>query len=179
MNRILNAVLGCSLAIFVIGCGGSEPIPLEIGSAAPTFSLPALGKATGTVTSEQFRGKITVLNFWSTSCAVCLDEIGDLIRVHNDGKAVVISIALEKNPDYVNRFLKERGILYTVALGDDDVFSRYDGFAIPYTLIIDRSGAIRKRVYGRIHSDELSKVIDEIDGSSVAVRTVQLDPAAP
>ena len=56
-----------------------------------------------------------------------------------------------------------------MALGDEDVFSRYEGYAIPYTIVLDRSRAIRMRVYGRVGADELVKVIDKIDRTSVAL----------
>ena len=169
MKRSLTFVLGCSMAVLILGCRGSEPAPTEIGDIAPAFSLPAVGQASGKITSDQLQGKITVLNFWSTTCAVCLKETEELARVHNSGKAVVIGIALEKDADYLSRFVKDRGISYPVAVGNEDVFSRYDGYAIPYTLVLDRSRAIRKRVYGRVEADELAKVIDEIDRTSVAL----------
>lgn len=173
MNRSLNLIIGYSAAFLILGCKGSDPTPIEIGDTAPAFSLTAVGQTSGKVTSDQLQGKITVLNFWSTTCAVCLKETEDLARVHNSGKAVVIGIALEKDAEYVGRFVKDRGINYPVVLGDEDVFSQYDGYAIPYTLVLDRSRAIRKRVYGRIEAEELGKVIDEIDRSSVALGTVK------
>ena len=173
MKRSLTMVFGCSAAFLILGCKGSEPIPVEIGDIAPAFSLPAAGNVSAKVTSDQLQGKITILNFWSTTCAVCLKETEDLARVHNSGKAVVVGIALEKDADYVGRFVKDKGINYPVALGDEDLFSQYDGYAIPYTLVLDRSRAIRKKVYGRIEAGELAKVIEEIDRSSVALAPTQ------
>jgi peroxiredoxin len=155
-------------ALVVLGCSSSDPAPVEIGDTAPPFSLPSADQATGLVTSDQFHGKITVINFWSTTCEVCLKEIDDLARVHRSGKAVVIGIALETDADYVRRFVKQRGISYTVALGNEDIFARYDGAGVPYTLVLDRSGAIRLRLYGRIEGDELEKFIDKIDRGRVA-----------
>jgi thiol-disulfide isomerase/thioredoxin len=74
MKRSLTLVLGYTAAFLMVGCKGSDPIPLEIGDTAPAFSLTAVGQASGKVTSGHFQGKITVLNFWSTTCAVCLKE---------------------------------------------------------------------------------------------------------
>jgi peroxiredoxin len=175
MKRSLTTVLGCSAAILVLGCQGGEPVSLEIGDRAPSFSLPAVGTS-GKVTSDQLQGKITVLNFWSTTCAVCLKETEDLARIHDSGKAVVIGIALENDADYLGRFVKDRGIRYPVALGDEATFSKYDGYAVPYTLVLDRSQVIRKRVYGRIEAADLAKFIEEIDRSSVTLGSNQ--PAA-
>jgi cytochrome c biogenesis protein CcmG, thiol:disulfide interchange protein DsbE len=169
MKRSLAFVFGCSMPFLILGCVGSEPAPAEIGDIAPAFSLPAVGQSSVQITSDQIQGKITVLNFWSTTCAVCLKETEDLAHIHKSGKAVVIGIALEKDADYLGRFVKDRGISYPVAVGNEDVFSRYDGYAIPYTLVLDRSRAIRLRVYGRVEADELTKVIDKIDRTSVAL----------
>jgi peroxiredoxin len=173
MKRSLKMILSCTAAVLVFGCKSSESEPIEIGDRAPAFSLPAVGQASGKVTSDQLQGKIAVLNFWSTTCAVCLQETEELTRVHNSGKAVVIGIALEKDVDYVGRFVNDRGIKYPVALGDEDVFSRYDGYAIPYTLVLDRTGIVRLRVYGRVEASELAKIIDKIDRNSLAQAQVQ------
>jgi peroxiredoxin len=171
-------VLGSSVAILILGCKGSEPVPIEIGDTAPSFSLPAVGGAAGKVTSDELRGKITVLNFWSTTCAVCLKETEDLTRIQDSGKAVVIGIALEQDSDYLGRFVKDRGIKYPVLVGNEDVFSRYDGYGIPYTLVLDRSRAVRKKAYGRIDADELARVIDEIDRSPAALGPPRPDAEA-
>jgi cytochrome c biogenesis protein CcmG, thiol:disulfide interchange protein DsbE len=171
MKRSFAVILGCSATIFVLGCKGNEPTSIEIGDPAPAFSLPAVGQASGRITSEQLQGKISVVNFWSTTCAVCLKETEDLARIHDSGKALVIGIALENDADYLGRFVKERGIKYPVAQGDEDTFSRYDGYAVPYTLVLDRSRSVRKKVYGRIDEEELKKVINEIDRMSVALES--------
>jgi peroxiredoxin len=177
MKRILKTILGGWAAVLIAGCAGGEVTSLEIGDAAPPFSLPTVGQqASARLSSDDLQGKISVLNFWSTTCAVCLKETEDLARVHRSGKAVVIGIALETDADYVGRFVKDRGIDYPIALGNEDLFARYDGYAVPYTLVLDRSRAIRKRVYGRIEADELARVIDQIDRSPVALgpaRTAQ------
>jgi peroxiredoxin len=176
MKRSLTLVLSALVPLLIVGCIGSEPSPAGIGDIAPAFSLLAVGQSSSKITSDQLKGKITVLNFWSTTCAVCLQETEALTRLHNSGKAVVIGIALETDADYVGRFVKARGISYPVAMGDEATFSRYDGYAIPYTLVLDRSRAIRLRVYGRIETDELAKAIDKIDNSSVAVASTQPKP---
>ena len=173
MKRTLVVALCCTALFLIIGCGGSEPASTEIGDIAPPFSLPAVGKASGKITSDQIQGKITVLNFWSTTCAVCLKETEELAQIHKRGKAVVIGIALEKDADYLCKFVKDRGISYPVAVGNEDVFSRYEGYAIPYTIVLDRSRAIRLRIYGRVEADELAKVIDKIDRTSVALVSSQ------
>jgi peroxiredoxin len=169
MKRPLITILGNLAAVLVIGCKGADPIPVEVGHTAPAFNLPTVGDNVRQVNSDEFRGKITILNFWSTTCSVCLKETEELARVQDGGKAVVVGIALDEDADRLGRFVNDRGIKYPVLMGNDEVFSMYDGYAIPYTLVLDRSGAVRKKVYGRIDADELFKLIDEIDRPSVAL----------
>jgi peroxiredoxin len=178
MKRFLTTILGCSATVLIVGCQGSEPISLEIGDPAPAFSLPAVGQASGKITVDQLKGKIAILNFWSTTCSVCLAETEDLARVHDSGKAIVVGIALEDDADYVGRFVKARGIRYPVALGDEDTFTRFDGSAVPYTLVLDRSMVVRKRVFGRIDADDLARAIDEIERTPVALGSAQASEVA-
>src|SRR5258707_2508431 len=51
----------------------SDPL---IGAAAPNFALPALnGKSGQQISLASFKGKAVVLNFWSSSCEPCKDEM--------------------------------------------------------------------------------------------------------
>jgi thiol-disulfide isomerase/thioredoxin len=169
MNRAAFLPLLSVLAsVSSAGCGGTEPAPIEIGDLAPSFSLPVAG-GTGVVSQQSLQGKITILNFWSMSCSVCLKETEDLGRVHEAGKAVVVGIALDEDGDQLCRFVKAMGIKYPVVRGNEDVFSRYDGSAIPYTLILDRNRAVRKRVIGRFSSEEIEREIQKLDGSSITL----------
>ena len=168
----LTLLLTCSLTLLVAapGCRGTDPRPLEIGDRAPGFDLPAVAGGVGRLSSNQFKGQIVVLNFWSTSCSVCLKETEDLARIHEGHRARVVSIALDSDPDDLRKFVKEKGIPYSVLVGNEQVFSQFDGYAIPYTLVLDRSGVVRRKAYGRIESEELTRVIEKIDGSQVALR---------
>jgi peroxiredoxin len=52
------------------------------GQRAPDFSLKSL---TGeTVTLNQFKGKIVVLNFWFISCAPCREEMPLLNKIKSE-----------------------------------------------------------------------------------------------
>jgi cytochrome c biogenesis protein CcmG, thiol:disulfide interchange protein DsbE len=168
MKRSIEVLFGSLAALLLAGCGASDPPPIELGDAAPAFSLPTVSQVPGRVTSEDLKGKIAVLNLWSTTCAVCLKETEELAQIHRRGKSVVIGVALETNIDYVRRCINERAETDTIALGDEATFGRFDGYAVPYTVVLDRSGVIRLKVYGRIEANELEKVIDRIDNQSVA-----------
>ena len=169
-SRRCAIVLSGILFTWMGGCGSDNQAPLELGIVAPSFTLPAVdGK--NMVSSETLQGKITVLNFWSTSCSVCLKETEDLERIHDTGKAAVIGIALDTDSEHLGQFVKSKGIKYPILVGNEEVFLRYDGAAIPYTLVLDQNRTVRKRAYGRMAAEDIERVIEEIEGKSAALAT--------
>ena len=69
-----------------------------------------------------YRGKWVLVNFWATWCAPCLEEIPDLIALHNAHKntdLIVIGMALEyPSAKMVLDFVKEHAITYPIVLGN-------------------------------------------------------------
>ena len=148
-----------------LGCSTNQIA--ELGDKAPTFDLPI-------ITSNDFLNlaqdgeKPIVLNFWSTSCGACIQELPDLNRIHNDENAVVMGIALDNDVESVNRIIKKNSINFEVALGTQKLFEQYDGYGIPYTLILDKDRRIRKRFRGKASYEDIAstlKKIEEIDGA--------------
>jgi hypothetical protein len=83
-------------------------------------------------------------------------------------------VALDEDNDRVRRFLKSKKdshkpISFPVLLGNEEVFTRFEGYGIPYTLVLDRSLTIRHKANGRIALGNLVRIIDEIGGQQVRV----------
>jgi thiol-disulfide isomerase/thioredoxin len=139
MKSSLLKLSVCFLLLFILSCKDSGPQnsgEVKIGGVAPAFSLKSLdGK---TVTSDLLKGHVVVLNFWATWCAPCRKEIPELKELAAHSKAKVIGIALDQEGlRAVKPFVEQHGINYTVLLGNEEVFSRFRGFSIPYTLVLD------------------------------------------
>ena len=116
---------------------------IAVGMEIPAFELPALGG--DEVSSESYLGKPTVLNFWATWCGPCVKEIPTLKAIHRDSPANVVTIAIDEQGESIVRpFVEKHGIDYPVLLGDTELFRRYNGTGIPYTLILDASHRIVK-----------------------------------
>jgi thiol-disulfide isomerase/thioredoxin len=145
MRSPVLMIFACSVVAISFGCGGGDQSSgsVVLGSRAPKFSLKSLEGAT--VTNSSLEGDIVVLNFWATWCAPCLKEIPDLKEVAANSKAKVVGIALDEDGiKAVKPFVDRFGINYTVLLGDQDLFQRFNGFGIPYTLVLDRSQRVVK-----------------------------------
>lgn len=132
------------LVAAVSGCGTSfNPEDVAVGNPAPEFALTALDGTT--VNSDSFKGDVVVLNFWATWCQPCMSEIPELKEFAADSKVKVVGIALDENGvNAVKPFVENHRINYTVLLGDEDLFQRFNGLGIPYTLVLDRSQRIVK-----------------------------------
>ncbi len=128
---------------------------------APDFSLADLEG--NTITLEQMKGKVVLLNFWGTWCGPCRKEIPDFINLmkkHNQDGLEIVGITLTSGPpENIKAFSDKWGINYKLltdikgnetqtvtALYGQATGKRITG--IPTTFIIDREGVIRKRYVG-------------------------------
>jgi len=154
-------LLVCFLLLVLTDCGDAISEKVAVGSRAPEFSLRSLDGTT--VTSGSFKGDIIVLNFWATWCGPCMKEIPDLKQVAATSTAKVIGIALDEDGlKSVKPFVDRNAIKYTVLLGDQDLFQRFNGFGIPYTLLLDRSQRVVKIYRGPTTIESLEQDLKTI-----------------
>jgi thiol-disulfide isomerase/thioredoxin len=97
-----------------------------LATAADGFSVRDLQGKTHTLAG--YKGKWVLVNFWATWCPPCLEEIPDLVALHDkhkDKDLVVIGIAMDyRNPKQVAEFADQNMISYPVVLGTSQVTSQ-------------------------------------------------------
>lgn|ERR1700694_2477348 len=133
-----------------------------MGMPAPAWKLMDLDGHK--VSSEQFKGKVVVVDFWATWCGPCISEIPGYVELQKKyGKAglVIVGVSLDRiGPERVKKFAQENGMDYTLVMGDDDVVEAFGGFeAIPTTFLINRSGRIVHQKTGAVSHDEYEKLV--------------------
>src|SRR5436190_10873581 len=127
MRTQVLITIACAISAISLGCGHGEQGSgsIVVGSRAPEFSLKSLEGAT--VTNSSLEGSIVVLNFWATWCGPCVKEIPDLKEVAASSNARVVGIALDEDGmKAVKPFVDRYGINYTVLLGDQNLFQRFN-----------------------------------------------------
>ena len=137
-HRPRRVVAVVALAL-VSGCAASSTEPRTAtaggavetsGAKAPDFELPTLDG--GHASLAQYRGKVVLVDFWSTICDPCLQEMPELVKLYQERKDkgfVVLAIATDgpETAANVSAKAKERNMIFPVLLdGETAVLDRYN-----------------------------------------------------
>ncbi|GAA5104782.1 hypothetical protein GCM10023261_03650 [Bartonella jaculi] len=78
------------------------------GKHAPKTNLPLLKNETY-LDSEQFKGRVTLVNFWGSWCLPCREEHSLLMKIAQDQRFDLIGINYKDNKENAQRFLNHFG----------------------------------------------------------------------
>jgi cytochrome oxidase Cu insertion factor (SCO1/SenC/PrrC family) len=119
---------------------------------APLFTLTDIDE--NTVSLEDLRGKVVVLDFFFIQCGYCDDEFLELMKIHQSYSAddiAIISISIDTNYDTITRLKEFRTgpnqysnlnyeIGWILVRDTNNLATVYNISAAPTTVIIDREG---------------------------------------
>lgn len=124
---------------------------------------------------SDYRGRVTLVNFWATWCPPCVEEIPSMNRLagrYGANDFEIVSINFQETGEHVREFMRRVAVDFPVLLDlDGQVAADWQVFAFPSSFLLDRSGRIRYSVNNAIAWDEEEaiEVIDQlIEESSVA-----------
>ena len=117
--------------------------------------------------SDEFKGKVVLLNFWATWCPPCLQEMPGLNEVYNaykDKGVEVFGLTLDEEGLPVTKpTLTKLGIDYPILEADKATYQAYGHIlTIPFTYIIDRNGVIQKKFINRQDKAGFEAALDEV-----------------
>jgi cytochrome c biogenesis protein CcmG/thiol:disulfide interchange protein DsbE len=168
-SKVRRLAPAAAVAIGLVGVliyGLGRPAPEESAPQRPEFELPLLS-GDGTVSDDDFEGRIVVLNFWASWCDPCRREmpIFEQVAREYEGRDVsVVGVAWHDDPKAARAFVRKYKITYPIVRDEGDVLSRQLGVnGLPQTFVMDRTGTLRGGpVLGEMTRAELVARIDSV-----------------
>lgn len=151
MHHIVR-ILIC-VVFLLVGLLTTSALAVKINTPAPDFTLTNIQGHK--MTLSNYRGKLVLLNFWSTTCPPCVAEIPSLVSLHHEFKAqglVVLGIALDPTEKPVRELIARLKVDYPTLMDSskDVYFDSYGLFGQPVSVIVDRNGVVREKIIGGV-----------------------------
>ena len=155
---------------------GYPNVPRNLTRVAPEQrkELPAVsGSALGsnkTISTQDFRGKVVVINVWGSWCPPCRKEAPDLQAASVETKDVAQFVGItskDYDPAPAQAFVRSFKISYpSIYDPTGKVLLAFAGelppSAIPSTMIIDRQGRLAVRVLSEVSKITLVDMINDV-----------------
>ena len=161
MKKVISAA-AVALAL-AVGVG----VYLNTGvSAAPASTFVLLDGSKKS--TEDLRGKVTLVNFWATSCVTCVGEMPKVIATYDKYKGRgydTLAVAMSYDPpSYVVNFAETRKLPFKVAIDNTGAVAKAWGDVqlTPTTYVVNKRGEIVKRYVGEPDFAELHRLIEKL-----------------
>jgi thiol-disulfide isomerase/thioredoxin len=115
---------------------------------------------------DELRGKVVLVNFWATSCAICMAEMPQIIATHRQYAPRgydTLAVAMHYDPPaLVSRFAQTRQLPFGVVIDNTGGIARDFGDVrlTPTTFVLNKRGEIVKRYVGAPDFTELHKLLE-------------------
>lgn len=140
---------------------------LPAGAPAPAFKIDKLGG--GSISLEDYRGKVLMLDFWATWCAPCVHEMPILVKLakeYEDQGLAFVAASREDSPQtekvdvalFVDRRLPPLGPY--VGFSTPKMAAEYGVEALPTLYFIDPQGAVISANRGALNERQLRAQIE-------------------
>ncbi|MDE2605174.1 MAG: TlpA family protein disulfide reductase [Burkholderiales bacterium] len=150
------AVIVAASAFFMVGRSATAP--------QTTFVLLDGSKKT----TADFKGKVTLVNFWATSCSTCVAEMPKMVSTYDQYHAKGyehIGVAMSYDPpSYVVNYTQTRKLPFEVAIDNTGAVAQAWGEVqlTPTSYLVNKKGEIVKRYVGEPDFNELHALIEKL-----------------
>ncbi|WP_136416635.1 MULTISPECIES: DsbE family thiol:disulfide interchange protein [Oxalobacteraceae] len=163
MKRFLLP-LGVFIGLLVFLAIGLRLNPREIpspfiGKPAPAFKLTQLQAPDKTISPQDMKGQVWLLNVWASWCVSCRQEHPVLMDFARTNTLPIVGLNYKDKREDGLGWLREFGNPYSVSAFDNDgrVGIDYGVYGVPETFVIDKQGVIRMKYTGPITPEAIAE----------------------
>jgi peroxiredoxin len=157
-TALAGTLLLGALLLGLAGCSGVQNAPES------TFVLLDGSKKT----SADLQGKVTLVNFWATSCVTCVAEMPKMVSTYNKYQARgydMLAVAMRYDPpSYVVNYAETRQLPFKVAIDNTGALAKAWGDVqlTPTTFLLNKRGQIVKQYVGEPDFAALHLLIEKL-----------------
>ena len=135
---------------------------LRIGQ--PSLNFKVITLAGQTITQENYRGRVLILDFFATWCQPCRQSIPHLVEMNRKyGKQGlhILGLSADENGERaVKSFTDEFRVDYPLALAGNSTTADFGVRSVPVMYVIDKKGNIAEIYRG--HSSEMERSLESL-----------------
>ncbi|MBA2673464.1 TlpA disulfide reductase family protein [Ramlibacter sp.] len=152
-------------AAAAIGVGAATYIG-SAAAAAPASTFVLLDGSSKT--TADLKGKVTLVNFWATSCTTCVAEMPSIVSTYDKYKGrgyETVAVAMSYDPpSYVVNYTETRKLPFKVAIDNTGAVAKAWGEVqlTPTSYLVNKRGEIVKRYVGQPDFAELHQLIEKL-----------------
>jgi len=165
-NRMVKGIRGVLAALLVLLTVLAGAGDVAAAKKMPSFSEKNVADGSK-VNSDEFKGKVLLVNFWATWCPPCRKEIPYLIKLqdkYRDKDFLVLGISMDEGGrKLVNKFISKLKVNYPVIIGGSKIARGFGGvMGIPVSFVVDREGNLVRRLDGYVSEKVLGAELEKL-----------------
>jgi thiol-disulfide isomerase/thioredoxin len=114
-------------------------------------------------TKESLKGKVVLLQFWTTWCPYCKQDqamIENFQKLYGDKGLVILAIDVNESKKTVSKYLNEHPRTCRIVLTEDtNLAARFEAKSYPVYVILDKDGNISDQFHGSAPETGLKNVL--------------------
>ena len=161
-----NKAIFAGIAAAAVLAAGAAVYMASANEAAPASTYVLLDGSKKT--TADLKGRVTLVNFWATSCVTCVGEMPRMIATYDKyhGKGYdMLAVAMSYDPpSYVVNYSETRKLPFKVAIDNTGAVAKAWGEVqlTPTTFLVNKRGEIVKRYVGEPDFAELHQLIEKL-----------------